>query len=406
MPEQATAMKARPEFLDGRAPAGIEVYELAPQEERAVLVYPDRPAFLEGGRQMLLNTASGPQIVHLDEGGALQPVRAMAPDAKRCHVAPGGRYLVYAADEAGEGRLVLRRLDVRTGEVEEVFAAEGTIADTPLPADKFVVQAVSWDATRFAGTAYLGYGKQRDAAFGITVLEAHSNRAAVVAAQPCLHNSHMQYCRQAEAPGTHDLMIQMNHGAVIDEHGKPEVAVGPPSSMGVDIHVVQDDGTNWRDLPFGRDGVESCIGHQVWRGQDRSGVTITFQNKDTSYGWAEGTRQDVVAGWPVEADPDASHAGRTARDAHRVCLSEGFDEARFCHLGVDDSGLRFAFDTFPIFDGEHAGQLIYLGSAPDMRSPLAFRYILNTGVTFGGGAKGVHAHPILSPGGRELFFNS
>ena len=36
---------------------------------------------------------------------------------------------------------------------------------------------------------------------------------------------------------------------------------------GADIHVIRDDGTNFRNMPWGRDGNEFCQGHQCWRGR-------------------------------------------------------------------------------------------------------------------------------------------
>ena len=34
---------------------------------------------------------------------------------------------------------------------------------------------------------------------------------------------------------------------------------------GADIHVIRDDGTLFRNLPWGRDGNEFCQGHHCWR---------------------------------------------------------------------------------------------------------------------------------------------
>ena len=91
--------------------------------------------------------------------------------------------------------------------------------------------------------------------------------------------------------------------------------------------------------------------------------------------------------------------------APRVLLSRGFARPRFCHLASDATGLRLVLDTFPIYDGRRAGMQVYVGDAPNERSPLRLRYVLNTGITFNAGG-GYHAHPILSPDGRLVFFNS
>ena len=45
--------------------------------------------------------------------------------------------------------------------------------------------------------------------------------------------------------------------------------------MGADIHVIRDDGTDFRNMPWGRDGNESCQGHQCWRGRTAWAITST-----------------------------------------------------------------------------------------------------------------------------------
>jgi len=47
---------------------------------------------------------------------------------------------------------------------------------------------------------------------------------------------------------------------------------------------------------------------------------------------------------------------------------------------------------------------VFYATAADERKPLQFTYLLNTQNTFTG--KSLHAHPILSPDGRLLLFNS
>jgi hypothetical protein len=201
-------------------------------------------------------------------------------------------------------------------------------------------------------------------------------------------------------------MFQMNHGSEFDEEGNRVRNLGPPEEGGIDVHVVRDDGTNWRDMPWGRDGKESCIGHQIWRGRQRSGLTVTLQNKDTSYGWADGTRQNIVAGWPLEASQDEPDIGRLNPEAIRAVLSSHLTESRFCHLHCDKTGLKIVCDTFPVFDGNRTGMQVYIAGAPSHTAPMEFRYILNTGLIFGPRSSGMHAHPIVSPDGKEIFFNS
>ena len=399
-------MKPCPEFLDQASPAALEVHQLAPGEETSQVIYPDFPAFLYDGRRMLLHTASGLQICHLDDRFRLEPLASRPPGLDGGRLAADGRHVVFRDPDADEDRFLLHRLDLHTGKVEPgIFCMERTVADTDVPVNQLKWDAVSHDATRFAGLVYLDYGKRRDGDYGLVTMDSRTDRSWVIFPQP--HSlSHLRYCPAPDPPATHDLMVQMMHGSRVDENGKVERSLGPPSDRGVDIHVLRDDGTHWRDMPWGRDGEESCIGHQLWRGPEHAGVTITLQNMDNSYGWADGTRQHVVAGWPVAADPSGEHCGRTGREQSRALLSGRLENPRFCHLGTDRTGLRFALDTFPVFDGRRAGMLVYIGNAPDLRSPLHFRYLLNSGVTLNPGQGHNHAHPILSPNGQELFFNS
>jgi len=398
-------MKECREFVDPKSPKGIRVYQVSEDEKGAGLVYPDQPCFLRGGRRFIFNSSEGPKICGLDDGCA---TRKLFDDTKHRHasISFDGRY-AYFAEHSDEGKkgVTLYRKDLESFRTEELYHADGKLPGTDLKASQFAPSTVSSDNRRVATTIFLGDGTQRDAPYGIVALDLEKGTACIAAEDRDFGNSHLQYCRSSDADASHDLLIQMNHGAHSDEQGRYVVGLGPPEEKGVDIHVVRDDGTNWRDLPFGRDGKESCIGHQLWRGLGRSAATVTLQNLDTTYGWGDGSRQEVVAGWPVKADKGKGHLGRLNPGSKRVVLSRGFRKGRFCHLAVATSGLRFVFDTFPIFDGKRAGMQVYIGSAKDEKSPLAFRYILNSRVTFNA-ANGYHAHPILSPDGSVLFFNS
>ncbi len=400
-------MKPCPEFLDADSPTGLEVYRLAPDESTCSLVYPDVPAFLEDGRRMIMNAESGPQICHLDEQCRCQPLRELAPDIGRFVLASDGRHIVYQAADPGKDQVVFNRLDVRTGQIDAgILGLTGNIPETALPVSMLHCETVSHDATRLAGVIYLDHGQRRDGRYAIWVADTQTGEFRIICAQP--HSkTHLRYCPITQPPFCYDLMLQMNHGSRTDENGKVERHLGPPSDLGVDIHIMRDDGTHWRDLPWGRDGEESCIGHQLWRGDDQGAITITLQNMDNSYGWADGSEQHVVAGWPVDADPDAEHAGRKGREDRRAWLSEGFPRPRFCHLAMDASGLKLVLDTFPIFTGTRAGMLVYIADADNERGRLRFQYLLNSGVTFmSKSLGGYHAHPIISPNGREVFFNS
>ncbi len=391
-------------FIDRQSPKGIRVTQPVVGLEWTELIYPDVPCFLRDGRSFVFDSSEGPQVCYL---GRKVTTRKLFPDRKPRHVVItfDGRFAYYTetSDKRG-GSLTLFRKDLETFRSEVLFQVTGKLPGTALPVAQFPrIQTVSADNRRVATTGCsLGDGKTKDAPIGIVVLDLDCGQTRIVAQDRDFVNPHVQYCRSTELDASHDLMVQMNHRTRRAAPGRP---AGSLSERGVDAHVVRDDGTAWRNLPWGRDGQESLIGHQIWRGNTRAGVTVTLEARDTSYGWADGTRQDVVAGWPVKASRQA-HTGRLTPGGTRVELSKDFPHARFCHLCTDVTGLRFALDTFPVFDGERAGMQVYFASAKNERSPLEFTYLLNTRLNFLGPDAGTHAHPILSPDGSLLLFNS
>lgn len=395
-------MKPCPEFLDAQSPEGLEVFQLTPEEATSAPIYPDWPGFLEDGRALLLHTSSGPRICRPDEGGSLQPLRDWVPDIGWFQLAPDGRHVVCRRGENRPGVLDLHRLDLRTGRVEPLFRAEGLLKGTRLPVDRMHLEAISWDGARLGALAYLDYDRKADGDTGIVVMDTAAQSMDIVFSQPYSH-SHLRYFPSSESPATRTLMVQHQHDRHLDEQGKQVPETWRAGHHGVDLHLLRDDGTGWHDLPFGRDGVESCIGHQVWRGDAGEVASVMLQSTDNSYGWADGTRQHVVSGFPVPADPLGPHCGRCGRDAWRRDLSRPETSPRLCHLAVDRSGLRFVFDTFAVWSGNRSGMALYLGEGADDDSPLTFRYLLNSGVLVQGGN---HAHPIINPAGDAVFFAS
>ncbi len=391
-------------FIDRQSPKGIRVSQPVSGLDWAELIYPDVPCFLRDGRSFVFHSSIGPQVCYLE---TKVRTRKLFADGKPRHfvITFDGRFAYYTGQSNRKGgSLTLFRKDLETFRSETLFRAERRLPGTNLPVARFPrIQTVSSDNRRVATTGCsLGDGKAKDAPIGVVVLDLDCGQTRIVAQDRDFVNPHVQYCRSPEPGASHDLMIQMNHRIHKAGQGRP---VGSLSELGVDAHVIRDDGTAWRNLPWGRDGRESLIGHQIWRGNTRAGVTVTLEARDTSYGWADGTRQDVVAGWPVKAARHA-HTGRLTPGGKRIELSKDVPHARFCHLCTDATGLRFTLDTFPVFDGERAGMQVYYASARNAESPLTFTYLLNSRLNFLGPDAGSHAHPILSPDGRILLFNS
>jgi len=219
------------ELLDAQSPQGITVHQLTEDEGGAQLIYPDMPCFLQGGRSFVFSGAQGPEICYMDEGFRTRKLfdGDGAPKKGTC-VYPDGRYAtVTRSCEDGGGSFTLSRLDLETFQTEEVYHVEGTVPGTGAPANKLGVRTVSSDGERFATSVSLGDGTQKDAPFGIVVIEPNRSTVSLVAEDRDFNNTHLQYCRSTDKEASHDLLIQMNHGSRRDETGKAVLALGPPS---------------------------------------------------------------------------------------------------------------------------------------------------------------------------------
>ena len=377
-------------------------------------IYPETPVWLSDGRRFLISNAEGYAIASLDGSEPETVLPKVFPDGTRptsvC-VSLDGRCLYWLAI-SGEGlaiRSALWRRDMQTGSFEKVMDTPDKL-DGYHPSRFYSIGTISSDGKRYATSAFLGDGTYVNAPTGLLVYDIERGTCSLIGQDPDWGNAHLQYCRSTDADASHDLLIQMNHGMQRDKDGVCTLGQEPlPTGLGVDCHVIRDDGTHWRDLPWGRDGIESCIGHQAWRSDGVSCITVTLQNDDPSYGLEPDTRQHVVEGWPIETVRSQPHIGAKIPGARRRTLDDGFVDPRFCHFFCSADGLHFAFDTF-ICAGEGSphgetgiGQRLYI--AIDDGQRLHFRYLANTRGKFLG-PESNHAHPILTPDNTGLLFNS
>lgn len=400
--------------LFGVDPAsGMRVLQLTDDSIWHGNVYPETPVFLSDRRHFLIGSAEGFQIACLD-GGDPKTVLSVYPDGSGRHraailTAPDGS-CIYYIDVDGDNA-ALMRVCPPDFVPETVCPIPYTIPGTDFhPSRYYSIGTVSSDGKRFATSCFLGDGKTEDPPFGLLVIDMEHKTVHLAAWDAEFGNAHLQYCRSADPGASHDLMIQMNHGMQHKPDGSGIRGLEPPpSGLGVDVHIIRDDGTNWRDMPWGRDGKESCIGHQIWRGTGTSAVTITLEAMDETYGFADDTSEHIIEGWAHPSDRLSPHIGCLNPASKRNVLTAKFEHPRFCHFAMDDTGLKFALDTFPVAEDDHHGQRVYTGiTAPD--GTLRFRFILNNGGEFGqpgaGGGSATHAHPVLTPDGTGLLFNS
>jgi hypothetical protein len=153
--------------------------------------------------------------------------------------------------------------------------------------------------------------------------------------------------------------------------------------------VIRDDGTRFRDMPWGRDGNEFCQGHQCWIGRSERAITSTGTN--------DVDERQLIAG---RAAPPAGHKGKLTPGGWCNDLSRSFLKPDFYHFATDIAGKRLITDSGPAL-----GCNTYLADLPDDESaPLEhFSILCCPRSTWKGEA---HTHPFLSPDGRVGFFNS
>ena len=395
-------MKPRPDLLDSRSPAGLEVFQITDEPGvSGAHVYMEAQVFTPDSRRFLLErsgTAHGsdkddPRHQYLlcdtEDGGHLQPLThetgATAPS-----VSPDGRTVYYLVNrtEPNGGTLTLKRVSIDGTARETMLVVDSPIAGTRCrPSQIYPLSTISSDGTRLATAAFLGDGKTRGAPWGLLVFDLQAPSVAVILEGQTWCNLHPQYSRSRDPGACRDILVQENHGNVCNELGEFEMLV---SGAGADIHVIRDDGTCLRDLPWGRDGYEFCQGHQCWRGRSTRAITSTVTAGDT--------REELIEAQPV---PHAGHLGLRTPGGVRHDLSRSFERPRFSHFATDADARRFITDAGP-WDG---GGLIYLArfGVPDRDPLLDWTYLLNARSTPG---KDFHLHPFLSPDGRYGFFNS
>ena len=159
---------------------------------------------------------------------------------------------------------------------------------------------------------------------------------------------------------------------------------------GADIHVIRDDGTNFRNMPWGRDGNEACQGHQCWRGRSDWAITSTGTRKPPE--------AQLIEGRPLRS---SGHVGIKTPGGVRNDLSRDFPNPHFYHFATDIEGRRLISDAAPFDQGREdlPGRLRYAGtgSAAGLSLPALPKSSCQ---------KEAHIHPFLSPDGTMGFFNS
>ena len=393
---------ARSDLLDDKSPAGIEVLQLTTDTDvPSSHLYMEAQIFAPDSQRFVLHRSASahgsdmhdPRHQYLrcdiDDGCSLHPLTDET-GATAASVSPDGRYLYYFVNETtvGGGRLTLRRVNLDGTDRRTILVVDAPLPDTRFrPSGIYPLSTISSDGRRVALCAFLGDGQTHDAPFGLMVFDVEQADVRLILQGPTWCNMHPQYCRSTDPGQSHDLLIQENHGNAADAKGKISTLV---SGAGADIHVIRDDGTRFRDMPWGRDGNEQCQGHQCWRGRSDWAITSTGTTKPPEAQLIEG-----------RAAPFAGHVGIKTPGGVRNDLSRSFPKPHFYHFGTDIAGTRLISDAPP----HDKGGAIFLAELdePGKGPAKKFTYLLNPHSSWKSPA---HIHPFLSPDGRLGFFNS
>jgi hypothetical protein len=283
----ASEATLRPDLLDEDSPAGLEVVQLTSDPNvPASHLYMEAQVFTMDSQRLVLHrsaTAHGGRRsdpLHqyfrcdLDDNCSLHPLTNEL-GVTAASVSPDGKYVYYFVDETepGGGRLTLKRVELDGTRRETILVVDSALPDTDFrPSRPYPLSTISSDGKRLAISAFLGDGRTAGARFGLMVFDVQQATVQLVIHGPSWCNMHPQYSRSLDPEGSHDILIQENHGNVVTATGEITRLTG---GDGADIHVIRDDGSDFRNLTWGRDGSEFCQGHQCWRGRTHWAITST-----------------------------------------------------------------------------------------------------------------------------------
>lgn len=396
------ACKPRPDLLDPDSAAGIEVFQLTSEPDvPSSHLYMEAQIFTMDSKHLVLHrsaTAHGGSKsdanhqylrCDIDDGCSLHPLTEET-GATAASVSPDGKYVYYFVDQTkvGGGKLTLKRVNLDGTGRETILVVDSPLPETDYrPSRMYPLSTISSDGRRLAISAFLGDGQAAGAPYGLMVFDLEKATVSLVCQGQTWCNMHPQYCRSTNPEASHDILIQENHGNEAAADGSITRLVG---GAGADIHVIRDDGSNFRNLPWGRDGNEACQGHQCWRGRSTWAITSTGTRKPPE--------AQLIEGRPA---PHADHIGINTPGGVRNDLSRDFPNPHFYHFATDIDGKRLISDAGPL---DQRAKIYVAELGEPGRDPLKnWRYLLCPKSTC---QKEAHIHPFLSPDGSMGFFNS
>jgi len=394
--------KLRPDLLDENCPQGLEVIQLTTEPDvPSSHLYMEAQIFTMDSKRFVLHRSAHAHgsskddprhqylLCDIENGCTLSPLTDEL-GATGASVSPDGDYVYYFVNETevGGGRLTLKRVNLDATDRRTILVVDSVLPGTGFrPSRVYPLSTISSDGKRLAISAFLGDGKTEGAPFGLMVFDLEKASVELVIHGPTWCNMHPQYCRSTDPEEMHDILIQENHGNTASVTGAIERLVG---GDGADIHVIRDDGANFRNMPWGRDGNEFCQGHQCWRGRTAWAITSTGTRTPAEAQLIEG-----------RAAPHAGHVGIKTPGGVRNDLSREFPNPHFYHFATDIAGRRLISDAAPLGKGAR----IFLAELGEAGNDPArnFTYLVSPKSSC---RKTAHIHPFLSPDGTMGFFNS
>lgn len=394
----------RPDLLDAAVRDRLELVQLTTDNELgASHIYMEAQIFAPDGQRFVLQRSGhahgserndpNHQFMRcdIDDGYSLHPLTEELGTTGPS-LSPDGKYLYYFVDASSRrrgGRIMLKRVNLDGTDRRTLSAIDHFLPGTRFrPRRLYTLSTISSDGQRLAISACLdNQPTEGPLPYGLMVFDTQTGAVELVLHGPTWTNMHPQYCRSSDPERMHDILIQENHQRQMNAQGE---YIKPADPAGADIHVIRDDGTCFRDMPWGRDGKEFCQGHQCWRG--RSGWAITSTQLYNP------TRAELIESLPVAA---SGHRGLAAPGGIRNVLSRDFPEPQFHHFATDRAGERLVTDAEP-FTPEGRVMLARFGKPGE--SPLVDWTCLARPRS--SGVKASHMHPFLSPDGKMVFFNS
>jgi len=403
----------RPDLLNARSPEGLEIYQITHDplvpachiSMEAQVFTPDSAYFVlhrgvgvqsydhkDPRHQLLLcETATGEIREVSEERGVVAP-----------SVAPDGRFLYYFVDETvpGGGKLTLKRRHLQTDQIEIL-----EVLDKNIPGTKFrfsrpgQLSTIRSDGKSLGLYGFLGNGVHEGGSFGLLIFDLVHGGYDLVFHGRSWWNMHIQYCRSTDDEGKHDILIQENHNYFVDPNGK---VTNPGGGMGADVHVIRDDGQNFRNMPWGRTKTEFCAGHQCWRGQTRYAIGSVLWG-DALSRKEKRSELRLMESLPI---PHFAHNGAAGENSIRNDLSRNFPDPHFNHFATDQKGDRLVADFRVSWNPEvpmdDAVYLLDLGE-PVVDAAKNITYLFSSRSSW---LPKAHVHPFFSPDGKTLLFNS